>query len=48
MTIDFYNLIGSPPCAAALLAAKALDVKLNVKQIDYYAGDHMKPEFIKV
>lgn len=48
MTIDFYHLVGAPQCAVVLLAAKSLGVDLNIKFINYAAGDHLKPEFTKV
>lgn len=48
MPIIFHNLKGSPPCAGTLLAAKSLGVEVNVKHIGFAAGEHLKPEFLKV
>lgn len=48
MTIVFYHCFASPPCAAVLLAAKSIGVELNIKVIDYDAGEHLKPDFLKV
>jgi glutathione S-transferase len=48
MTIDFYYLPASAPCRTVLLAAKALDVDLNLKLTNLMTGDHLKPEFLKV
>ncbi|KYQ57880.1 Glutathione S-transferase 1-1 [Trachymyrmex zeteki] len=48
MPIDLYQLTGSPPCRAVLLPAPAVGVDLNVKNVDLSAGEHLKPEFIKM
>ncbi|KYN08361.1 Glutathione S-transferase 1-1 [Cyphomyrmex costatus] len=48
MPIDLYQLTGSPPCRAVLLTAAAVGVDLNVKNVDLNAGEHLKPEFIKM
>jgi hypothetical protein len=48
MPIDFYYIPGSAPCRAVLLAAKAVGVDLNLKLTDLMAGEHLKPEFVKV
>lgn len=38
----------SPPSRAVLLTAKLLGVDLELITIDLLAGDHLKPEFVKV
>lgn len=48
MGIDLYICLGSPPCHAVQMTAKALGVDLNLKCIDLGTGDHMKPEYLKV
>lgn len=48
MPIDFYYIPGSAPCRAVLLAAKALNVELNLKYTDLMKGEHLTPEFVKV
>ncbi|KYN08360.1 PREDICTED: glutathione S-transferase 1-1-like [Cyphomyrmex costatus] len=48
MPIDLYQRTGSPPCRAVLLAAAALEVDLNLKDIDLRSGEHLKPEFLKM
>ncbi|KYM78583.1 Glutathione S-transferase 1-1 [Atta colombica] len=48
MPIDLYQLTGSPPCRAVLLTAAAVGVDLNMKNVDLSAGEHLKPEFIKM
>jgi hypothetical protein len=48
MTIDFYYMPASGPCRTVLLAAKAIGVDLNLKLINLMAGEHLKPEFLKV
>ncbi|XP_014086723.1 glutathione S-transferase D1 isoform X2 [Bactrocera oleae] len=46
--MDFYYVPASPPCRAVLLAAKALGVNLNKKLLNLFAGEHLKPEFLKL
>lgn len=48
MGLDFYYTPGSAPCRAVLLAAKAVGVDLNLKQVDLMKGEHLSPEFVKV
>jgi glutathione S-transferase len=48
MPIDLYQLSGSPPCRAVRLTAAAIGVDLNLKHVDLTAGDHLKPEFLKM
>jgi len=48
MGLDFYYTPGSAPCRSVLLAAKALGVDLNLKQLDLMKGEHLKPEFVKI
>lgn len=48
MGIDFYYLPGSAPCRAVQMTAKAVKVDLNNKLLDLMAGEHLKPEFVKI
>lgn len=48
MGLDFYVLPGSPPCSAVQMTAKAVGVELNLKPVDMFAGEHLKPEYGKV
>ena len=48
MTIDFLYVWGSPPCSTVAMVAKAIDLELNFKSVDLVAGEHLKPEFLKV
>lgn len=48
MVLDLYYLPGSAPCSAVEMTAKALGVKLNLKLLDLFTGEHLKPEFVKV
>ncbi|XP_066993925.2 glutathione S-transferase 1-1-like [Anabrus simplex] len=48
MTVDFYYVPLSPPCRSVMLCAKAIGVDLNLKLTNLKAGDHLKPEFIKI
>ena len=46
--IDLYMDDTSPPCHAVLMTAQHIGVEFNKKMVDIVAGDHMKPEFLKV
>lgn len=46
--MDFYYLAGSAPCRAVQMTAKAVGVDLNLKVLNLMAGEHLKPEFIKI
>jgi glutathione S-transferase len=46
MGIDFYTHPASGPARMCLLLAKHLDVDLNVKFLDLFQGEQMKPEFL--
>ncbi|XP_074114862.1 glutathione S-transferase D1-like [Cotesia typhae] len=48
MGIDLYYTPGSSPCRAVRLVAAALGVDLNLKFMNLMAGEHLKPEFIKL
>ncbi|GLG99317.1 Glutathione S-transferase 1-1 [Gryllus bimaculatus] len=48
MPIDFYYIPGSAPCRSVLLTAKAVGVELNLKLTNLMAGDHLKPDFLKL
>lgn len=43
-----YTIHLSPPCRTVELCAKALDVELELKEMDLLGGEHLKPEFLKV
>ncbi|XP_063371562.1 glutathione S-transferase 1-1-like [Cydia fagiglandana] len=45
---DLYYVPGSAPCRAVLLAAKALNVNLNLKLVDLHHGEQLKPEYLKL
>uniref|UniRef100_W6MEZ5 Glutathione-S-transferase-like-1 protein n=1 Tax=Coenobita clypeatus TaxID=474045 RepID=W6MEZ5_9EUCA len=47
-TCDFYYLLLSPPCRSVMLTAEAVGVKLNLKKVDIFKGEQMKPEFIAI
>ncbi|EDW28059.1 GL27185 [Drosophila persimilis] len=46
--MDFYYMLYSAPCRSILMTAKALGLELNKKKVDLDAGDHLKPEFVKI
>lgn len=47
-SMDFYYLPGSAPCRAVLLTAQCVGIELNKKLLDLRAGEHLKPEFLKI
>lgn len=48
MAIDLYYMGCSAPCRAVMMTAKLVGVELNLKMCNLMAGDHMKPEFLKM
>nr|CAD7576221.1 unnamed protein product [Timema californicum] len=48
MPLDLYYSPLSPPCLTVLLTARALGVKLNLKQLNLKAWEHLSPQFCKV
>ncbi|XP_017041070.1 glutathione S-transferase D1-like [Drosophila ficusphila] len=46
--LDFYYMLYSGPCRSILMTARALGIELNKKEVDLDAGDHLKPEFVKI
>ncbi|XP_052865859.1 glutathione S-transferase 1 isoform X1 [Anopheles cruzii] len=46
--MDFYYLPGSAPCRAVQMTAAAVGVELNLKLTNLMAGEHLKPEFLKL
>lgn len=41
-------MIVSPPCLSVMMLASAIDLKLNLKPIDYDKKEHHSPEFLKL
>ncbi|XP_067618335.1 glutathione S-transferase 1-1-like [Eurosta solidaginis] len=46
--MDFYYKPASPPCRSVLLAANQLGIELNKKVVSLQAGEHLKPEYLKL
>ncbi|EDV49390.1 glutathione S-transferase 1-1 [Drosophila erecta] len=46
--LDFYYMLYSAPCRSILMTARALGLELNKKQVDLDAGEHLKPEFVRI
>ncbi|GLH15265.1 Epsilon glutathione S-transferase [Gryllus bimaculatus] len=44
----FYHMPESPPSRGALHVARMLNVDVEVRNIDLFTGEQLKPEFIKV
>ncbi|XP_031349110.1 glutathione S-transferase 1-like isoform X2 [Photinus pyralis] len=48
MSPKLYVIDLSPPVRSVYLTAAALGITLEHVELDYFAGDHLKPEFIKI
>ena len=48
MSVELYGLALSPPCKAVIFTAKELGIELKLTEVNLGAGDHLKPEFLKV
>ncbi|XP_035773843.1 glutathione S-transferase 1-1-like [Anopheles albimanus] len=46
--MDFYYLPLSAPCQSVMLVAKALGLQLNLKELNLFTEEHLKPEFLKI
>jgi glutathione S-transferase len=46
--INFIFSTVSPPCNAVKMVAKAINLDLNIKLIDTFAGENLTPEFTKI
>ncbi|XP_061705121.1 glutathione S-transferase 1-like [Cydia pomonella] len=46
--MDLYYTPGSAPCRLVLLVAAALDIQLNLKELNLQAGEHMTTEFLEL
>ncbi|XP_017474968.1 PREDICTED: glutathione S-transferase 1-like [Rhagoletis zephyria] len=46
--MDFYYSPASAPCRAVLMTAQCVGIELNKKMLDLRAGEHLKPEFLKI
>lgn len=46
--IILYYMPVSPPSRAVVLVAKAINIDLDLRQIDVSRGEQMTPEFLKV
>ncbi|KAF2366954.1 Glutathione S-transferase C-terminal [Trinorchestia longiramus] len=44
--IDFYHAPFSPASRGALLTARQLELDLNIKVLDLFKGEQLKPEFV--
>jgi len=46
--MDFYYMLVSAPARGAMLTAEACDIKLNMKHIDLFKREQLKPEFVAI
>ncbi|KAK4289509.1 hypothetical protein Pmani_037524 [Petrolisthes manimaculis] len=48
MPLELWNTSFSPPCRSVLLTAKALNVDLELKEVNMMNGEHMEPDFLNI
>ncbi|XP_054711350.1 uncharacterized protein LOC129220940 [Uloborus diversus] len=48
MAIDLYLIPISGPCRAILMTANHIGIDVNKKHVDLFAGEQLKPEFVKI
>lgn len=48
MAPTLYLIHASPPVRAVLMTAKAIGLTLTEKEVNLLAGEHLKPEYLKV
>ena len=46
--MDYYYFSMSSHCRGPWLTAEALGIKMNMKPIDFFKDEHMRPEFIAI
>jgi len=48
MAPTLYHTAMSPPCRAVAMVAKMIGLELNLVEVNLMAGEHLKPEFLKL
>lgn len=48
MSVKLYYAPASPPSRMVRIAAKALEVELDLQLVDMSKGEHLTPDFLKV
>ncbi|XP_018564050.1 glutathione S-transferase 1 isoform X4 [Anoplophora glabripennis] len=48
MTLILYGPFGSPTMRASVMTVKALGIDVEFEQVNTLAGDHLKPEYLKL
>lgn len=48
MAITLYYCAPSAPARVALMAIRALGLEVNIKEVNLFAKEHLKPEFLKI
>lgn len=48
MPVALYNQYGSPPCALVRMVARHLGVELELRNLNLFTGEHLKPEYLKL
>jgi glutathione S-transferase len=48
MAPTLYMIHASPPVRAVLITAKAIGLDLTEKEIDFFQGEYLKPEYLKL
>ncbi|RWS01025.1 glutathione S-transferase 1-1-like protein [Dinothrombium tinctorium] len=48
MPIDLYEMLGSAPCLSVKMLLNHLKIPANLHHLNLPAGDHLKPEYLKL
>lgn len=48
MAPTLYMIDPSPPARAVMMTAKAINLDLNLKEVDFFNEEHLKPPYLKV
>lgn len=46
MPLDYYYILASAPCRGPMMTARALGIELNLKSVDLFKQEQLKPEFV--
>lgn len=46
--MDFYNMKISAPCRSVAMLIRHMGLQVNEQEMNLFAGDQFKPEFLKV
>lgn len=43
-----YYMAESPPCRSVMLLGKLIDIEFDMRIVDVFQGDQLKPDFLEV